>query len=141
MSSALLTCRFTAGKIVPSQSPSILSYRYHNPDTIGSKYRISIVSVSKFWYWLVSVSVSISKSQHQKVSVSYRYQNFSFKVSDLVSVAYFAERLKILKRFVAKYFTNCPFKLKKSSDSSKRNCLNSFHHHISVSKLVSNLVS
>ena len=70
------------------QSPSILSYRYQNYETFGEKYRIGIVSVSKFqvlesisikntifksisivsvsnfWYWLVSVSVSVSKSQH-----------------------------------------------------------------------------
>ena len=37
------------------QRPSILSYRYQNYDTFVQKYRIGIVSVSKFCTWKVSV--------------------------------------------------------------------------------------
>ena len=46
------------------QSPSILSYRYRKSDTFREKYRIGIVSVSKF--------------QYQKVSVKYQYQKHHF---------------------------------------------------------------
>ena len=36
--------------VVLVQSPSILSYRYRKSDTFREKYRIGIVSVSKFQY-------------------------------------------------------------------------------------------
>ena len=50
---------------VVRQSPSILSYRYQKYETFGEKYRIGIVSVSKF--------------MNGKVSYQYQYRNFNLK--------------------------------------------------------------
>ena len=49
------------------QSSSILSYRYRKSDIFREKYRIGIVSVSKFMNW----------------KVSYQYQYRFFKVESI----------------------------------------------------------
>ena len=72
----------------PQQRSSILSYRYRNYDTFSSKYRIGIVSVSKFKTWKVSVLVSVSKFQMWKYQYQYRYHLSPKQVSSLVSVLF-----------------------------------------------------
>ena len=74
----------------PQQRSSILSYRYRNYDTFSSKYRIGIVSVSKFKTWKVSVLVSVSKFQMWKYQYQYRYHLSPKQVSSLVSVLFLA---------------------------------------------------
>ena len=68
------------------QRSSILSYRYRKYDTSSSKYRIGIVSVSKFSTWKVSVSVSVSKFQTLKYQYQYQYHLSPKQVSNSVSV-------------------------------------------------------
>ena len=64
------------------QSPSILSYRYRKSDTFREKYRIGIVSVSKFMNW----------------KVSYQYQYRLFKVESIsigISITFFIHEYQI----------------------------------------------
>ena len=68
------------------QWSSILSYRYRKYDTFSSKYRIGIVSVSKFSTWKVSVSVSVSKFQTLKYQYQYQYHLSPKQVSNSVSL-------------------------------------------------------
>ena len=76
----------TTSKRLLDQRSSILSYRYRKHDTFSPKYRIGIVSVSKFSPWKVSVSVSVSKFQTLKYQYQYQYHLSPKQVSNSVSV-------------------------------------------------------
>ena len=64
------------------QRSSILSYRYRKSDIFREKYRIGIVSVSKFMNW----------------KVSYQYQYRLFKVESIsigISITFFINEYQI----------------------------------------------
>ena len=64
------------------QSPSILSYRYQNYETFGEKYRIGIVSVSKF--------------VNRKVSYQYQYRNFNLKsIGISIGIIFFTSSIQV----------------------------------------------
>ena len=74
------------------QSPSILSYRYQKSDTFWEKYRIGIVSVSKFQFLEVSVKYQYRNFHSQKYQYHIGIVFFSLVVSASVSVVILQQR-------------------------------------------------
>ena len=69
-----------------NQSPSILSYRYQNYETFGEKYRIGIVSVSKFMSWKVSYQYQYRLFKVESISISITFSINEYKKCIKISI-------------------------------------------------------